>query len=368
MNAYAVHQRLHLGDRRQLLHRMLDAWWAAREDGEAVMQASTWHDVLELNELARERLVESGLVHREGLDVRGVTVGVGDVVMVLRNAPAHGVINGTMGRVTAIERQRGDIVLRTIEPEPREVHLPASFWKAKGRRRVALAYCRTIHKAQGSTYRGSSFTLAGDDTIHLEAVHVALSRATTANHLYYMGEPPPDEDHHSVEVTEARFEGLVAAAARSRPQVMALDVLEGVAAPALPTGTGSAVALSEAPMTDAQIGVLARHGVAPGGARTWVQASLLIDQAKGSPIGRQARSWLVENGASADEATEIVERVQHELEAPRLRQAERRRAWARRPQVGESADGGALRRSAQDAANVRFTRPAARRHQPRSGR
>lgn len=39
--------------------------------------------------------------------------------------------------------------MQTIEAEPRAVRLPASFWN--GRRRVALSYCRTIHKAQGST-------------------------------------------------------------------------------------------------------------------------------------------------------------------------------------------------------------------------
>jgi len=92
---------------------------------------------------------------------------------------------------------------------------------------VSLAYCRTIHKAQGSTYRGESFTLAGDDTIHLEALHVALSRGTQANHLYYTGEPPPHEDHHLPAAGEQpALESLVAAAGRSRAKVMALDLLE----------------------------------------------------------------------------------------------------------------------------------------------
>jgi hypothetical protein len=35
---------------------------------------------------------------------------------------------------------------------------------------VSLTYCRTIHKAQGATHSGESFTLAGDDTIHLKVV------------------------------------------------------------------------------------------------------------------------------------------------------------------------------------------------------
>src|SRR5207302_2128041 len=41
--------------------------------------------------------------------------------------------------------------------------------------------------------RGASFTLAGDDGIHLEATHVALSRGTEANFLYYWAKGRPDE-------------------------------------------------------------------------------------------------------------------------------------------------------------------------------
>jgi conjugative relaxase-like TrwC/TraI family protein len=167
LTAYAAHGRLHVGDREELVQHMVDDWWAARAEGEAVMQASSLRDVLELNERARERLVEAGEVEREGLDVRGVTIGVGDQVIVLPNDRTVGVFNGSLGTVTAVDRERGDLVLRTVEPDPRDVRLQASYWNAKGRRRVSLAYCRTIHKAQGATYRGESFTLAGDDTIHL---------------------------------------------------------------------------------------------------------------------------------------------------------------------------------------------------------
>ncbi|HXM54003.1 MAG TPA: MobF family relaxase [Candidatus Dormibacteraeota bacterium] len=143
IDAYSAHGRLHLGDREELVERMVADWWSARVRGEAVMQASTWRDVVDLNERARERLAEAGLVAREGLDVRGMTIGPGDRVLVLRNASALGVINGTLATVTGIDG--GDLLMRTAEPEPREVRLPASFWNARGRRRLALAYCRTIH-------------------------------------------------------------------------------------------------------------------------------------------------------------------------------------------------------------------------------
>ena len=316
MTAYAAHGRLHMGDHEELLELIVDDWWDARPTGEAVMQASAWRDVLELNERARERLVKAGVVERAGLDVRGVTIGVGDQVLVLRNERRLRVINGTMGTVTAIDRDRGDLLIETIEPEPRAVCLPTSFWNAKGRRRVVLSYCRTIHKAQGSTCRGESFTLASDDTIHLEAVHVALSRATEANHLYYTGEPPADEDHVAVEVAEPEFESLLAVASRSRTQIMALDLLQGVAAGPADAGAAGTL-LAEAPMTEAQVATLERRGVLPQPELTWLQASLLIDHVTGSPAGKQAMAWLCENGASAEAAAQIIERAEQGLRAAR---------------------------------------------------
>jgi hypothetical protein len=369
MTAYAAHGRLHLGEREELVERMVDDWWAARASGEAAMQASNWRDVVELNERARERLVEAGLMEPDGLDVRGVTVGVGDHVMVLRNAPSLSVINGTMATVSAIDRESGEIIVRTVEPQPREVTLPAWFWNAKGRRRLALAYCRTIHKAQGSTYRGQSFTLAGDDTIHLEAVHVALSRGTVANHLYYMGEPPPDEDHHAAVVEEAGFEGLVAAAGRSRAQVMALDLLAESGPDVAPLGGLTAGAQparhwSEAPMTEQQVAVLARRGLVPDGDRTWVEASLVIDEAMGTPLGEQAKEWLRENGAGEAEAQLVIDRAKEALRSPPRRRGPDAatvrldvldgRSRTRRLTVAEAQECEALRRRESDAARERL--------------
>jgi hypothetical protein len=261
--------------------------------------------------------------------------------MVFRNAPALGVINGTMGTVTGIDRDRGDLVVETMEAEPRTVRLPAWFWNAKGRRRVALSYCRTIHKAQGSTYRGVSLTLAGDETIHLEAMHVALSRGTEANLLYYTGEPPPDEDHHVALVEEAEFEGLVAAAGRSRAQIMAIDQMEDQAS--VPGEVGGVGAWMEKPMTAKQAAVLAKHDALPEHGLSWVEASLLIDHATDAQPGEQAKAWLRENGAGAEEAALVVEHAKRRLqslrsseadEAARERQRLRRRTWAQHSRTG----------------------------------
>jgi hypothetical protein len=125
---------------------------------------------------------------------------------------------------------------------------------------------------------------------------VALSPGTRANTLYYAGEPPPDEDHHTAEVAEPAFEGLVAAAGRSRAQVMVIDQLD-----------------HPPPMTEAQVATLARRGVEPEGDLSWVQASLLIDDATGSTRGERAENWLRTTGASSQEAAKTLERAANDM-------------------------------------------------------
>jgi AAA domain-containing protein len=356
LTAYGKYGRLHLGNREDLIEQMVDAWWAARERGESVMQAPSWRDVLELNRRARERLAVAGLVERQCFDVRGEMIGVGDQVLVLRNERRLGVINCTLGTVTAIDRRRGDIVIETAEAEPRTVCLPAGFWNLKGRRRLTLAYCRTIHKAQGATYRGESFTLAGDDTLNLEATHVALSRATVANHLYYSGEPPPDEDHHAADMKEAEVAGLVAAVGRSRAQVMALDLLQTPSAKGAPSRPDS---WAEAPMTEAQASVLARKNALPPRALSWVEASLLIDGVMGAPRGERARLWLRDGGITDEMAAQVVDRADETVrevaeEATRGRARRHREAWAHRASPAGTPPSGAAegpaRRSGREGA------------------
>jgi hypothetical protein len=200
--------------------------------------------------------------------------------------------------------------------------------------------------------------VAGDDSINLEATHVALSRGTEANFLYYMGDGPPDEDHHLPEVAEPRFHGLVAAVGRSRAQVMALYLLAGVgstAAPAVP-----AADWTEAPMTEAQQAVLVRNGRVPDTDHTWVEASLLIDDVMRTQRGDRARAWLRDGGASEAEAAKILEQAKERLRGRRasfgsqaqrderedLRQEEsdsvrsrrrQRQAWARQTSAADDA-------------------------------
>ncbi len=103
-------------------------------------------------------------------------------------------------------------------------------------------------------------------------------------------------------------------------------------------------------MTEAQAAVLARHGIHPDRDLTWVHASLLIDDALGTPRGRQATAWLRENGASPENAAKIIELAEKTLrsdshcserDAARDAQRRRRQVWAQGARAGPPPAGGA---------------------------
>ena len=86
----------------------------------------------------------------------------------------------------------------------------------------------------------------------------------------------------------------MAAVAHSRAQILAIDHLQAdVQRDEWRPVAGD---WAQAPMTEAQVEVLARAGQAPGRQLSWVEASLLIDQAMGLPRGGLARTWLREGG------------------------------------------------------------------------
>jgi hypothetical protein len=116
------------------------------------------------------------------------------------------------------------------------------------------------------------------------------------------------------DVTKPEHHRLVAATARSRAQVMALDILQQIDRPpgSRPMDDGA----ETAPMTEAQVAILARRGAVPDRDLTWVEASLVIDQATGKPRGERATAWLLERGLNAEEAKQVIQRAEQSLAQP----------------------------------------------------
>ncbi len=157
-------------------------WDAARHaapEQSSVILAYTRADVRELNELARGRMREAGVLgeDRSVMTERGERAfAEGDRIMFLRNERGLGVKNGTLGIVERV----GDagMAVRLDGAERREVTLDLKDYA-----HVDHGYAATVHKAQGVTV-DRAHVLA---TPHMDrhAAYVGLTRHREAVSLHY---------------------------------------------------------------------------------------------------------------------------------------------------------------------------------------
>ena len=114
--AYAAAGRVHLGDTAEAVREQLVGdWWAARSEHgvDGIMIAGRVADVTDLNLRARERMLTAGAVSGPTLTVNDLDFAAGDEVICLRNDRRLGVVNGTRGRITAVDIHSGGVTLAT---------------------------------------------------------------------------------------------------------------------------------------------------------------------------------------------------------------------------------------------------------------
>ena len=152
---------------------LIEAWSVDRHAAPArsrIMLAATRADVRALNELARERLQEEGLLGRAEVieTARGSrSFAAGDRVLFLKNERSLGVKNGTLGTVERVEGQQ--LQVRLDGPGQRRVSFHSRDYAE-----LEHGYATTIHKAQGTTVDYSYLLLTGHLDRH--GSYVALSR------------------------------------------------------------------------------------------------------------------------------------------------------------------------------------------------
>jgi len=157
-------------------------WDAARQvalEQSSVILAYTRADVRELNELARGRMREAGVLgeDRSVMTERGERAfAAGDRIMFLRNERGLGVKNGTLGIVERV----GDagMAVRLDGADGREV-----TFDLKDYAHVDHGYAATVHKAQGVTVDRAHVLV----TPHMDrhAAYVGLTRHREAVSLHY---------------------------------------------------------------------------------------------------------------------------------------------------------------------------------------
>jgi ATP-dependent exoDNAse (exonuclease V) alpha subunit len=183
LDHYLAHDRIHVLQTPVELADQIAADYVTSRSSHGsygvVALASRRADVHRLNAAIRNRLQADRTIRRDAVTVRdhdrkSIPLAVGDLVMVTRNDPATGLLNGTRAELAAVDSKH--LTLHT--EDGRDVTVPTTW--ATGR--VTHAYAMTVHKAQGLTT--TECLLYGTGALCQQAGYVALSRGREANHVY----------------------------------------------------------------------------------------------------------------------------------------------------------------------------------------
>ncbi len=169
------------------LSELLGDWDRARREhglASAVMIAPDNITRELLNEQARARLIDAGVLAPEPIRVGGREFRVGDRVIARRNDRARDVDNGTLATVRAINRITGALSLDIDTGGRRE--LDAGYVADH----VEHAYALTGHTTQGASVEWAGVVGRPSDFTR-EWAYTALSRARGRTELHVIAEPSP---------------------------------------------------------------------------------------------------------------------------------------------------------------------------------
>ncbi len=349
VRAYEEHGRIAYGDPAEMMQEMVVAYLQARERGRhVVMQSHDWADVSRINLLTREARVRRGEVESEGIRYHGQVIGVGDEIRChVGEEQRLGVINGTEGTVVAVDADHRQLTI-VEEVAGSRIVLGRDYLDhtvEDGGPAVRLAYCKTEHSVQGGTWRDDTYTFARPESSTREGLFVDLTRGRSGNYVFFAGPRLVEDDYHlpAEDWTPPR-QRLLAAMTRSHAKVMAIDLLEEAEDAGTSTATAPMITQwGTVRMTERQAVWLADLGALPENRDdlTWLEASILIDRALGSPDGEAGRRWLHEQGASPEQIEAALERTQEGLGSPDL---------SRSPHRGRSSAIRAVRANLEESA------------------
>ena len=251
MEGYMRHgQIVQAPDGAEVRMRMVADWWDAYHTGkDTLLLGRRRVDVDLLNDMARQRCVEGGLVRGPAVEHEGRTFQAGDELLCLKNDNRRSgvqVRNGMRGRVEEVDVTGWR--LRVTFRGGQERWIPLDIYPD-----IAHGWAMTVEKAQGQTV-DSAFVMRPAAAGH-EWHYTALSRGRDPVKYYLVGQHPDmdaegtshaeeRDDHRSVEDALAgqwrRVEGTELSvefdphmADRSSPTVMAMGANRHVTAAAV---------------------------------------------------------------------------------------------------------------------------------------
>jgi len=201
---YLAHDRVHSGNRAEMLHALFDAWRADVDRGlTSAMIAPDDDSVRALNALAQAHRRDSGATGPG--DVRtadGHLIGVGDTIVTRRNdrrlrRSSGWVKNGDTWTVATTHSDGSVTVISQLGDQAR---LPADYVTGH----VELGYASTLHRAQGTTVDTAHALITTGTT--REALYVATTRARSGNNVYVdtASDPDPETLHNDLDPSTAR--------------------------------------------------------------------------------------------------------------------------------------------------------------------
>jgi conjugative relaxase-like TrwC/TraI family protein len=216
--AYLAHDRIHHDpDPGAVRDRMVDDWWTATADGADVLMLAAHHrQVDHLNQRARECMRAAGSLGDREVELGGRPYAVGDTVLALRNDYRHGLLNGTRGRITAIDQPARRLVATTDDGAP--VTIPFAYADAGS---LTHGYAMTIHKAEGATI-AIALVLA-DATMTRQHLYTAVSRGSQCNSIYLSTDDLRADIAHVMEAAREPIQMLIGIIDRTDANEMAIE-------------------------------------------------------------------------------------------------------------------------------------------------
>jgi Ti-type conjugative transfer relaxase TraA len=197
LDAYAEHDHLHeFNTQTDAKAAIIRQWLESRlsePEKSQLMLAYTRKDVAELNDLVRHELQQSGHLGVEANHQAFIVetarghkeIAIGERLYCLQNDRRLGVMNGTLGTVTAIDEKNNSLTLQldkgSVQGEGLELELNLNQYN-----HFDYGYAATIHKAQGVTVDRTQ--LLASTHLDSHASYVALSRHRESCDIFYSHE------------------------------------------------------------------------------------------------------------------------------------------------------------------------------------
>jgi hypothetical protein len=173
---------------RDAVEAVVDAWLDARAEhpgGDVVMIARDNETHEQLNGAARVRLRERGELSGPTFRVQDRSWTVGDRIITRRNDRRLDVDNGTLGAITAYDRSRMAVQIKTDNGEHRWLHLYLAH-------HVEHPYAITGHTSQGATV-DRALVVGRPETFTRDWAYTALSRARIDTSIHLITDHGPTE-------------------------------------------------------------------------------------------------------------------------------------------------------------------------------